>query len=819
MGPITAGNWNVAATGALQGDVVFGSDLNPLVTASLDIDQMATTAAGFPPLGAGVAHDYGPIAFDVGYEVVDVRAELELGFKQSFTISSDVIAQLQFSENVMIGGVETDSYLGPLDAIPDVTLLSDSVTVDPVFMVDAELNNDTDLTVTERLPITLFEGHANVSWDVAGVTGSENNGFGPVYQDAPLSNTNAINVYSNQFDLGGFDLIQGESFVLATGFAGDLEWIDTTPAGSDFNTSTNWTESQAPTAQTDAIINNGGTAIVSSIAAANDLSVGGSPEGGTLKLEPGGDLTAQELAVRANGTVEFHGGAVTATSYALEDAVLYVAQDVTQASGTPVSLTGSNTIDVDSGGSYEKTGVISGTGSFTKQGVGTLILSAANTYSGGTTIEEGTLKTGANDAIPPGQVTIHGGGMLDFTGFEEAIGPGGLALTGLELQGDAQVLAGERLQISTLGTFVDYSAGTTPTGASIHSGQLSLGTSSSTRTFHVADNPSAVDDLHISATVSNAADNPNRATPVMNKTGAGRMTLSGTNTFWRGVRISEGVLRVESDGGLGNTDGTANTGTEVMEGATLELSGGVNIAGEHLTLDGTLHSTSGTNTWTGDVALSADSTIGVDSESLTIGGGVSGDFNLTKLGPGDLSFDTANTYTGDTIIEEGTLSLAQAYLFDTADVILDLGATLDLTHGATDTIDEFLLGGFSRAVGTHGAIGSDADFESAQITGNGLLSVTSFTGLAGDFNGDGTVDTADYSLWLVNIGAAAGTFVNDPNAGTIGQAQYNTWKTNLGNTAPGDSVGNVPVPEPAVILLGWLAIGCAVLAYRPTTKS
>jgi hypothetical protein len=230
---ITAGNWNVAATGALNGAVVQGSDENPLVTASIDIDQMATTAAGLPPLGAGVAHDFGPIAFDVGYELLDVKAVLELGFKQSFSITSDVAAHLQFSQNVMLEGIgETDTYLGPLNAIPAITLLSDSVTVAPEFIVAAQLTNDTDLTLTESLPITLFEGHANVSWDVAGVTGSNNNGFGPVYQQTVVSNTNAIDVYSNQFDLGGFATIAGEMFTLTasdpidTDDDGDIDGAD-----------------------------------------------------------------------------------------------------------------------------------------------------------------------------------------------------------------------------------------------------------------------------------------------------------------------------------------------------------------------------------------------------------------------------------------------------------------------------------------------------------------------------------------------------------------------------------------------------------------
>ena len=230
---ITAGNWNVSATGTLNGNVVQGSDEKTLVTASLDIDQMATTAAGFPPLGAGVAHDFGPIAFDVGYELVDIKAVLELGFKQNFSITSDLTTHLHFSEEVMIDGSPVVDYTGPLDALPEITLLTSSVTVDPEFFVAAELNNDTDLTVTEKLPITLLEGHANVAWNVAGVSGQKNTGFGPVYQVTPLSNTNAIDVFSNQFALAGFNVIPGNSFVLSAGIPGDFD-NDGDVDGNDF---------------------------------------------------------------------------------------------------------------------------------------------------------------------------------------------------------------------------------------------------------------------------------------------------------------------------------------------------------------------------------------------------------------------------------------------------------------------------------------------------------------------------------------------------------------------------------------------------------
>ncbi|QDU57360.1 PEP-CTERM sorting domain-containing protein [Aeoliella mucimassa] len=53
----------------------------------------------------------------------------------------------------------------------------------------------------------------------------------------------------------------------------------------------------------------------------------------------------------------------------------------------------------------------------------------------------------------------------------------------------------------------------------------------------------------------------------------------------------------------------------------------------------------------------------------------------------------------------------------------------------------------------------------------------------GDYNDDGEVNLADYTIWRDNLGATEVTLPNDPNGGTIGTAQYDTWKSNFGQMA------------------------------------
>ncbi|MCH8216920.1 MAG: autotransporter-associated beta strand repeat-containing protein [Planctomycetes bacterium] len=100
--------------------------------------------------------------------------------------------------------------------------------------------------------------------------------------------------------------------------------------------------------------------------------------------------------------------------------------------------------------------------------------------------------------------------------------------------------------------------------------------------------------------------------------------------------------------------------------------------------------------------------------------------HLTKVGAGTLTLtgSHANTYTGHTTVEAGTLSIDAAYLADTADVLLTADATLNLDFVGTDTINALLFNGESQVTGTWGAVGSGAANETTLITGTGLLQVT-----------------------------------------------------------------------------------------------
>ena len=79
------------------------------------------------------------------------------------------------------------------------------------------------------------------------------------------------------------------------------------------------------------------------------------------------------------------------------------------------------------------------------------------------------------------------------------------------------------------------------------------------------------------------------------------------------------------------------------------------------------------------------------------------------------------------------------------------------------------------------------------------------TGTTGDYNGDGAVDAADYTVWRDHLGTNT-PLPNDVTPATVDQVDYGTWKANFGPLTPGtgSSLENLAaIPEPSTFAMLW----------------
>ena len=170
-------------------------------------------------------------------------------------------------------------------------------------------------------------------------------------------------------------------------------------------------------------LNGGGTVINTDGLTAQSGSFGGTIEGGgSLTKDGAGTLTLSgnnsysgDTAINA-GTLEITGtlGNGNYSGNIANNGLLVFNQDHDQ------SLSG----------------VISGTGDLTKDGSGTLRLSGANTYSGVTKVEAGTLQAGAAGTFSPNSdMEVAGAGTLDLNGYDQEVA--GLSNAGLIRMGAA----------------------------------------------------------------------------------------------------------------------------------------------------------------------------------------------------------------------------------------------------------------------------------------------------------------------------------------------------------------------------------------------
>jgi filamentous hemagglutinin family protein len=419
--------------------------------------------------------------------------------------------------------------------------------------------------------------------------------------------------------------------------------------------------------------------------------------------------------------------------------------------GGNVTLNG-NTLTVNQAGTTTFAGVAGGTGGLIKQGTGALTLTGANTYSGDTAVTAGTLTLGASNVLADAtHVVVNGGTLAKSTNSDTVAGVQLVAgsitgttgtltsTTDYDLQSGtvSSILGGAvgankstggtvilsrantytgatNVGAGTLAVTANNALGATAAGTTVAAGAtldlrnvtygmteaLTLGggtlaTSTGTSSFAGAVTLGANSAVNVAGTQLTLSGAIGGGAFGIDKLGAGRLVLSGLETYTGTTAVSGGTLRL----GAANRIADASAVT-VAAGATFDLN---NFA-----------QTVGSLAGAGNVTLgSATLTSSGDGTSTTFSGIASGTGGLTKTGGGVFTLSGANGYSGATAISAGTLVAANA-------------SALGATTGATTVANNATLRIANVAVGTEAVT-----LNGAGVAGNGALVGTGAASLGG----------------------------------------------------------------------------------------
>ncbi|MEI6713748.1 MAG: autotransporter-associated beta strand repeat-containing protein, partial [Verrucomicrobiota bacterium] len=363
----------------------------------------------------------------------------------------------------------------------------------------------------------------------------------------------------------------------------------------------------------------------------------------------------------------------------------------------------------------------SNTGGLTKLGVGTLILSGSNGYTGTTTISAGTIQIGSTTALAgSGSLTFTGGLLqlgldagtftsaivnstsaiaIDTNGYSAAIsgnlaasnisgltklGGGTLVLSGSNAYTGTTTINGGTLQLASVNAFAGGGS-LTFTG-----GMLQLGVNVGTLSSVIANSTSsmAIDTNGYNVAISGnlAASNAGG----LAKSGSGTLTLSGSNSFTSLSSVAGGTLKLDS------TNALAGGGALAFAGGTLQF--GLTNA-----------------TYMNGISGSGASVIQIDTGILngTLSG-IADNTNtggLTKMGTGILTLSGNNSYTGTTNVNGGTINLGHANALSTSGAITFGGGTLQFTSSNTTDYG-------NRIAGSTGAIALDTNSNDVTFAGD-----------------------------------------------------------------------------------------------------
>ena len=291
-------------------------------------------------------------------------------------------------------------------------------------------------------------------------------------------------------------------------------------------------------------------------------------------------------------------------------------------------------------------GSLVGGATLTKSGAGTLTVANANTYSGGSFINEGVVRLGHIGALGTGGITVNGG-TLDLNGVSQN---NGVSVT----------IAG---------------SGAGGSGALVNNGSVEL------RSVEGVAKLTLGNDAAIGGTTRwDVRGVVNGGTFALTKTGPNDIGWNADPATSLGnILITQGRLVL----GNSNNLGASSTAVTVARNAELSMELSSQQTKPLILNGGALGVDDGSKTWGGSLTLQNDQVLNVVNTrsvtgSMNLTGKVSGPGGFEKIGPGVLQLaNPANDYLGETRVTAGTLQMIGSGKLPTAthltvDGILDL---------------------------------------------------------------------------------------------------------------------------------------------------
>jgi fibronectin-binding autotransporter adhesin len=450
----------------------------------------------------------------------------------------------------------------------------------------------------------------------------------------------------------------------------------TSNADGTWGTTSSWANGVAPNAAGAVAAFSGTATAPRTITLDSGVTVGGLifRNANAYTLSGAGGLTLSGSFVSGAAANAFSGPVITVNSGS------HVIDTPVAVSGTLAPL-----LAIDQATQLTLAGGISGSAGLVKSGFGTAVLSGSNTYTGATTISNGTLLFAKRNAL-------YGGGTSSWTAANMVVGAG--STLGLRVGGADEFSESD---VSTLLT----SLGTVSSNGLQAGAFLGLDTTNAGGTFT------------LSGTIANSTGTGGGAIGLA-KTGAGTLVLSASNSYSAGTRLTAGTIQYGHAAALGT--------------GTLSLAG-----------NATLQSGLASGALANAIALATGVTGAFDSQgnANTLSGLISGAGNLVKTGTGVLTLSAANTYSGTTTLAAGVLGFGNASALGTGPVAVTGNATLrsgvagtlanaiSIDSGITATFDS--QGNANTLSGVIGGAGN------LTKTGAGALTLTGSNSFSGTF--------------------------------------------------------------------------------------